>query len=66
MLLTRARYETIIWVPPGSPAHDPFHDETRPAGEMDALADFLLASGARPLEILSASADSVAEPVRLI
>jgi len=66
VLLTRARYETIIWVPPGSPAHDPFHDETRPAGEMDALADFLLASGARPLEILSASADSVAEPVRLI
>ena len=66
VLLTRARYETIIWVPPGSPAHDPFHDETRPAGEMDALADFLLASGARPLEILSPSADSVAEPVRLI
>jgi hypothetical protein len=33
---------------------------------MDALADFLLASGARPLEILSQSADSVAEPVRLI
>jgi hypothetical protein len=66
VLLTRARYETIIWVPPGSPAHDPFHDETRPAGEMDALADFLLASGARPLEILSASANSVAEPVRLI
>jgi len=66
VLLTRARYETIIWVPPGSPAHDPFHDVTRPAGEMDALADFLLASGARPLEILSPSADSVAEPVRLI
>ena len=66
VLLTRARYETIIWVPPGSPAHDPFHDETRPAGEMDALADFLLASGARPLEILSPNADSVAEPVRLI
>ena len=66
VLLTRARYETIIWVPPGSPTHDPFHDVTRPAGEMDALADFLLASGARPLEILSASAESVAEPVRLI
>ncbi|MGI9129300.1 MAG: DNA/RNA helicase domain-containing protein [Roseomonas sp.] len=66
VLLTRARYETIIWVPPGSPAHDPFHDVTRPTGEMDALADFLLASGARPLEILSANTDSVAEPVRLI
>jgi hypothetical protein len=66
VLLTRARYETIIWVPPGSPTHDPFHDITRPAGEMDALADFLLASGARPLEILSPSADSVSEPVRLI
>ena len=66
VLLTRARYETIIWVPQGSRADEPFHDVTRPAAEMDALADFLLASGARPLEILSTEADSVAEPVRLI
>lgn len=49
VLLTRARYETVIWVPPGSPAEDPFHDPTRPAAEMDAVADFLLACGARSL-----------------
>ncbi len=49
VLLTRARYETVIWVPPGSPTDDPFHDPTRPAAEMDAIADFLLACGARPL-----------------
>jgi hypothetical protein len=66
VLLTRARYETIIWVPPGSPADGPFHDVTRPAAEMDAVADFLLASGAGPLETLSPNANSVLEPVRLI
>jgi hypothetical protein len=49
VLLTRARYETVIWVPPGSPAVDPFHDPTRPAAEMDAIADFLVACGARVL-----------------
>lgn len=49
VLLTRARYETIIWVPPGSPAEDPFHDRTRPAAEMDAIAAHLLRCGARPL-----------------
>ena len=49
VLLTRARYETVIWVPPGSPAEDPFHDPTRPAAEMDAIAAFLLDCGARPL-----------------
>ncbi|MBL6079419.1 DUF2075 domain-containing protein [Belnapia sp. T18] len=49
VLLTRARYETVIWVPPGSRASDPFHDRTRPAVEMDAIADYLLACGARPL-----------------
>ena len=50
VLLTRARYETTIWVPPGSPAADPFHDATRPAAEMEAIAAFLLACGARPLD----------------
>jgi hypothetical protein len=49
VLLTRARYETIIWVPPGSPTTDPFHDTTRPASEMDAIAAFLLACGACPI-----------------
>ena len=49
VLLTRARYETVIWVPPGSAAEDPFHDPTRPAAAMDAIAEFLLACGAQPL-----------------
>lgn len=50
VLLTRARYETVIWVPWGSPHDAPFHDRTRPAAEMDAIADFLRACGVRPLE----------------
>jgi hypothetical protein len=50
VLLTRARYETIIWVPRGSPPGDAFHDATRPAAEMDAIAAHLLACGARWLE----------------
>jgi hypothetical protein len=49
VLLTRARYETILWVPPGSPVDDPFHDRTRRAVEMDAIAEYLLACGARSL-----------------
>jgi hypothetical protein len=56
VLLTRARYETIIWVPPGSAEDDAFHDATRPAREMDAIADFLVACGARPLALPEAAA----------
>jgi hypothetical protein len=48
-LLTRARYETVVWVPRGSAPDDPFHDATRDAARYDAIADFLLACGARPL-----------------
>jgi len=44
VLLTRARYETIIWVPTGNSS-----DETRPPAELDAIADFLIACGARQL-----------------
>ena len=51
VLLTRARYETVIWVPRGSPADDPWHDRTRPAAEMEAVAAFLLDCGARPLSM---------------
>ena len=50
VLLTRARYETILWVPRGSSPDDPFHDSTRPAAEMDAIAAYLMACGARSLE----------------
>jgi hypothetical protein len=45
VLLTRARYETVIYVPRGDAA-----DATRSPAEFDAIADFLLACGARPLE----------------
>ena len=54
VLLTRARYETIIWVPRGSAPDDPFHDATRPAAEMDAIAAHLLDCGARALGALPA------------
>jgi hypothetical protein len=50
VLLTRARYETVIWVPRGSPRDDTFHDPTRDAAELDDVARFLAACGARLLE----------------
>jgi hypothetical protein len=49
VLLTRARYETVVWVPRGSCRGEPWYDSTRDAAEMDAVAEFLLACGARPL-----------------
>ena len=51
VLLTRARYETVIWVPRGSDRGDPFHDATRDAADYDAVADFLLACGARRCDL---------------
>ncbi len=62
VLLTRARYETVIWVPPGCARTDEWHDPTRPAAEMDAIADFLLACGARALP---AAAPATAQPALL-
>ncbi|MBP0446778.1 DUF2075 domain-containing protein [Roseomonas sp. SSH11] len=57
VLLTRARYETVIWVPPGSPAADgPWHDPTRNAEEMDSVASYLTACGVRALEVRPAAA----------
>ncbi|MGG5818293.1 DNA/RNA helicase domain-containing protein [Falsiroseomonas sp. HW251] len=50
VLLTRARYETVIWVPRGSRAGDSFHDPTRDAAAFDEIADLLLAAGARSVE----------------
>ena len=41
VLLTRARYETVIWVPRGDPA-----DPTREPDRLDAVAAFLLECGA--------------------
>lgn len=50
VLLTRARYETVIWLPAGSARDDPFHDASRDAAAYDAVAAFLIACGARPLD----------------
>ncbi|NVN30069.1 DUF2075 domain-containing protein, partial [Endobacter medicaginis] len=44
VLLTRARYETLIWVPQGDA-----RDATRLPAMYDAIADFLLACGVTPL-----------------
>jgi hypothetical protein len=41
VLLTRARYETVIWVPEGDP-----RDTTRSPAEFDAIARFLMECGA--------------------
>ena len=51
VLLTRARYETVIWIPRGSQPDDPWHDPTRHDAEHDAIASFLLDCGAQPLPI---------------
>jgi uncharacterized protein (UPF0212 family) len=45
VLLTRARYETVIWVPKGDAK-----DRTRDTATFDAIADFLYACGARELD----------------
>ncbi|PWS36973.1 hypothetical protein DFH01_08810 [Falsiroseomonas bella] len=64
VLLTRARYETVIWVPRGSRGGGPHHDRTRDSRELDAIADFLLACGARPLEA-ARHAEAAAVPTLL-
>ena len=48
VLLTRARYETVIWVPGGDTA-----DATRDPATFDAIARFLCDCGARALEDVS-------------
>ncbi|MFT8245910.1 DNA/RNA helicase domain-containing protein [Roseomonas sp. BN140053] len=60
VLLTRARYETVIWVPRGDP-----EDPTRDPAELDALADRLLGCGARPLAELAAPTGREAAPALL-
>jgi hypothetical protein len=47
VLLTRARYETIIWVPPGNP-----EDRTREPELFDMTVEFLIKCGATVLEEL--------------
>ncbi len=61
VLLTRARYETIIWVPKGEPK-----DATREPELFDKTAEFLVNCGARMLEDAGpeASAEEI-EPLLL-
>jgi hypothetical protein len=61
VLLTRARYETVIWVPRGDAA-----DITRDPTTLDAIAAFLLECGAQPFDAAPATAESAAEPPRLL
>jgi hypothetical protein len=49
VLLTRARYETIIWMPTGDP-----NDPTREPELFDRTAEFLINCGAKMLEDLAA------------
>lgn len=59
VLLTRARYETVIWVPPGDPA-----DRTRSPAEMDAIAGYLAACGIAALDGAAVGGAAMAVPVQ--
>ncbi len=61
VLLTRARYETVIWVPQGEAA-----DGTRVPADFDAIADFLRTCGAQPLEDMPAILDPGSEPTPML
>ena len=52
VLLTRARYETVIFVPRGAA-----EDRTRNPDEFDAVATYLRACGARELEVVPHTPD---------
>jgi hypothetical protein len=58
VLLTRARYETIIWVPRGDP-----EDRTRDPHEMDAIADYLRACGVRDLRPEATASPTARQPL---
>jgi len=60
VLLTRARYDTVIFVPMGDPA-----DRTRDPGVYDDIACFLKACGARDLAVVEEQAVEIAEPLLL-
>ena len=62
VLLTRARFSTVIWVPQGA-----LRDATRDPARYDAVADYLLACGVIPLDERSAMAEDavMAEPTLL-
>ena len=57
VLLTRARYETVIWVPHGDP-----RDTTRDPAEFDAIAGYLRACGVAELSA-APSPPAVVQPL---
>jgi hypothetical protein len=61
VLLTRARYETVIWVPAGD-----IDDATRAPAEFDAIARFLIECGASPLEEKATSREPAPSPELLL
>jgi hypothetical protein len=53
VLLSRARYETVIWIPAGAA-----DDATRPPAEFDAIAAYLEECGAQLLDLAPAEGDT--------
>jgi hypothetical protein len=61
VLLTRARYATVIWVPEGDAT-----DATRDPATFDSIADFLANCGARSLDKAEAERVDLLEEARLL
>lgn len=61
VLLTRARYTSIVWVPEGDPA-----DRTREPATFDAIAEFLLACGISPLDDAPLNEPPASQPMLLL
>ena len=61
VLLTRARYETVIWVPRGDA-----QDRTRQPAEMNAIADHLLYCGVPMLEMTETPAPLIERHATLL
>jgi hypothetical protein len=59
--MTRARYETVIFVPPGAEG-----DRTRVPIIYDAIANFLLECGVRQLNHVACPEDAVEPEPRLL
>jgi len=61
VLLTRARYETVIWVPIGDAA-----DATRAPDEFDGIAEFLQSCGVQPLDLAEEASDHTEQDLLLL
>jgi len=61
VLLTRARFGTVIWVPRGDAA-----DPTRDPGRYDAIAAYLQECGATPLDAVPLHAEDAAQEAPLL